>query len=71
MAKGLPSFARHPRRGSAPIVSSCVFGWEVHFGIDLPRRLRLEAYYGETDYALNSATGFESDQWGILVRYRF
>lgn len=48
-----------------------VFGWEVRFGIDLPRRLRLEAYYGETDYALNSATGFESDQWGILVRYRF
>jgi hypothetical protein len=48
-----------------------VFGWEVRLGVDLPRRLRLEAYYGETDYALNSATGFESDQWGILVRYRF
>lgn len=48
-----------------------VFGWEVRIGVDLPHRLRLESYYGETDYALNSATGFESDQWGILVRYRF
>jgi len=48
-----------------------VFGWEVRVGFDLPHRLRLEAYYGETDYALNSANGFDSDQWGVLVRYRF
>ena len=48
-----------------------VFGWEVRLGVDLLRRLRLEAYYGQTDYALNSATGFDSYQWGVVMRYRF
>lgn len=48
-----------------------VFGWEVRLGVDLWRRLRAEAYYGQTDYALNSATGFDSHQWGVLMRYRF
>jgi tetratricopeptide (TPR) repeat protein len=48
-----------------------IFGWEVRIGWDAMKRLRFEAYYGETDYALQSATGFDSEHWGLLARYRF
>jgi tetratricopeptide (TPR) repeat protein len=48
-----------------------LFGWEVRLGVDLTRRTRLEAYYGETDYAAQSASGFDSEHWGVVFRHRF
>jgi tetratricopeptide (TPR) repeat protein len=35
------------------------------------RRVALEAYYSDSDYALNLATGFESSRAGFTFRYRF
>jgi hypothetical protein len=55
----------------ADVSNDEVFGWEVRIGWDALKRLRFEAYYGETDYALQSATGFDSEHWGLLGRYRF
>ena len=35
------------------------------------RRVSLEAYYADSDYALQLATGFESSRAGFVFRYRF
>ncbi len=35
------------------------------------RRVTLEAYYADSDYALQLATGFESSRAGVSFRYRF
>ena len=35
------------------------------------RRVALEAYYADSDYALQLATGFESSRGGFVFRYRF
>ncbi|MGD8376503.1 MAG: tetratricopeptide repeat protein [Acidobacteriota bacterium] len=48
-----------------------VWGWEVRIGWNITDRARLEAYYGMTDYAAQSATGYESTASGLLFRYRF
>jgi tetratricopeptide (TPR) repeat protein len=48
-----------------------VFGWEARVGWQITAHARVEAYYGETDYAAQAATGFESAQAGLLFRYRF
>lgn len=48
-----------------------VFGWELRIGWNITDRARLEGWYGETDYALTSATGFESQASGLLFQYRF
>ena len=48
-----------------------VFGWEAKVGWQITDHARVEAYYGETDYAAQAATGFESAQAGLFFRYRF
>ncbi len=70
---GVQSFTIDPNGSIAGEKQSSdeVFAWQVRIGVDIQHPLRLEAYYGETDYALQSATGFESEQWGVLLRYRF
>ena len=48
-----------------------VFGWEAKVGWQITEQARVEAYYGRSDYAAQSATGFESAQAGLFFRYRF
>ena len=48
-----------------------IFGYEIRLGWNITERARLEAYFGENDYAAQSATGFESQHSGLLFRYRF
>jgi len=48
-----------------------VWGWEVRLGWEVTAHARLEAYYGKNDYAAQSASGFESQNSGLLLRYRF
>jgi hypothetical protein len=48
-----------------------VFGWEARVGWQITEQARVEAYYGRSDYAAQSATGFESAQAGLFFRYRF
>lgn len=48
-----------------------VFGWNLLGGINLSRRLAFEASYGRTDYAQQSATGFESRHYGYLLKIVF
>ena len=48
-----------------------VFGWEAKVGWQITEQARVEAYYGRSDYAAQSATGFESAQAGVFFRYRF
>ena len=70
---GVQSFTIDP---NAPLPgekqsNDTIFAWQVRLGWDIKSPLRLEAYYGESDFAVQSGTGFESEQWGVLLRYRF
>jgi hypothetical protein len=51
--------------------SDTVFGFEVRLGWNITDHARLEAYFGQNNYAAQSATGFESQHSGLLFRYQF
>jgi Flp pilus assembly protein TadD len=45
-----------------------LFGWFATLGFPLGRAASLEFFGGKSDYALQAATGFESEQYGIRLR---
>jgi tetratricopeptide (TPR) repeat protein len=54
--------------GERKIENDEMFGWLATLGFPLGRVASLEIFGGKSDYALQSATGFESEQYGIRLR---
>jgi tetratricopeptide (TPR) repeat protein len=54
--------------GGREIDDDEMFGWFATLGIPLGRTSSLELFGGKSDYALQSATGFESEQYGVRLR---
>jgi tetratricopeptide (TPR) repeat protein len=78
---GLQSFQEDPNTvdvGGVPVFLpggeadlDGVFGAWGQIVWNVTRHFRIQAYYGETTYALQSSTGFRSTQAGIVFGYRF
>jgi len=60
------SCARRPSSGN-----DTVFGYELLFGWNMHRNVVFETFYGDSDYAQQTASGFESHHWGYLFRFSF
>jgi hypothetical protein len=63
---GLQSFDQ----SAVHVSNDQVLGGSALLGYPLTEALALEATYFHSDYALQSATGFSSRQFGLRVRYR-
>jgi hypothetical protein len=51
--------------------STDVLDWEVLAGVNIAESLAIEAYYGRSDSAFSSPSGFSSTTGGVRARIRF